>query len=93
MNKYEVLYIIENDLTDEQKQAVVNKFQALVTDNGGVVANIDKWGTKRYAYPINDKTEGYYILMNFEAQSSFPKEFERQIRIADETVRCMIIKK
>lgn len=93
MNKYEILYIIENDVTDESKQTVIDKLESIVISNGGTVANIEKWGTRKYAYPIDYKTEGYYVLMNFEANAEVPALLDRQIRIMDETNRCMIIKK
>lgn len=93
MNKYEILYIINNSLDDEAKQVVVDKIESIVTSNGGTVENIDKWGARKFAYPIDYKTEGYYVLMNFEAESTVPALLERQIRIMDETFRCMILKK
>lgn len=93
MNKYEILYIIENDVTDEAKQTVIDKLESIVISNGGTVENIEKWGTRKYAYPIDYKTEGYYVLMNFEANAEVPALLDRQIRIMDETNRCMIIKK
>lgn len=93
MNKYEILYIINNDTTEEEKQAVIDKMESIVTSNGGTVENIDKWGTKKFAYPIDYKTEGYYVLMNFEANSEVPAMLDRQIRIMEDANRCMIIKK
>ena len=93
MNKYEMLYIIDNDVQDEQKEVVINRLSDVVTNAGGVVENIDKWGTRKYAYPINYKNEGYYVLMNFESDPTVPGELDRQIRIMDETVRAMILKK
>ena len=93
MNKYEMLYIIDNDAAEEVKEEIVNKLADIVTNDGGVVENIDKWGTRKYAYPINYKNEGYYVLMNFEADPTIPQELDRQIRIIDEAVRCMILKK
>ena len=93
MNKYEMLYIIDNDAAEEVKEEIVNKLADIVTNAGGVVENIDKWGTRKYAYPINYKNEGYYVLMNFEADPTIPQELDRQIRIIDEAVRCMILKK
>ena len=55
--------------------------------------SVDKWGDKKFAYPIDYKTEGYYVLMNFTADPAFPQELERQMRIADEVIRYMVIKK
>lgn len=93
MNKYEMLYIIDNDTEEEQKAALVDRFAELVTSLGGNVLDIDKWGTKRFAYPIADKNEGYYVLMNFEADSTVPDELNRQMRISDNIVRQLILKK
>lgn len=90
MNKYQLLYIINNDLGDEDKAATVDKFSALVESLGGVVENVDKWGTKKYAYPINYKKEGYYVLVKFSANAEVPAEIERQMRNSDSVVRQMI---
>lgn len=93
MNSYELLYIIDNDLSDEAKEAVVEKINAIVVDNGGTVEGVDKWGTRKLAYPINYKTEGYYVLVNFTAEASLPAELERVMRITDSVVRFLVVKK
>ncbi len=93
MNSYELLYIIDNDLSDEGKEAIVNKINAVVTDNGGTVDGIDKWGTRKLAYAINYKTEGYYVLVNFSAPATLPDEVERVLRITDGVIRFMVVKK
>lgn len=93
MNKYELLYILNSSLDDAAKDAQVEKYSALVTANGGEVEKVEKWGNKRLAYPINFKNEGYYVLMNFTANPDLPQEIERQMKIADEVMRCMIVKK
>ena len=93
MNSYELLYILNNELSDEAKGAVVEKLNAVVTDNGGTIDGIDKWGTRKLAYPIDYKTEGYYVLVNFSAPATVPEEIKRFNRITDELVRSMIIKK
>ena len=93
MNSYELLYILNNDLSDEAKTAVIDKLSAVVTGNGGTVDNVDKWGTRRLAYPINYKNEGYYVLVNFTAPATLPDELERVMRITDSVVRFMIVKR
>ncbi|MDR3263701.1 MAG: 30S ribosomal protein S6 [Clostridiales bacterium] len=93
MNKYEVLYIIQNELSDEQKTALIDKFKAIIETSGGTVESLDKWGAKKYAYTIDHKTEGYYVLMNFSSEPSVPHELERQMQITEGFVRKMIIKK
>ena len=93
MNKYEVLYILTASLADEEKENLINKFADLVTNAGGEVLSIDKWGLRKLAYPIDYKNEGYYVLMNFTANAELPKEMERVMRIADEVMRYMVIRK
>ena len=93
MNSYELLYILNNELSDEAKGAVVEKLNAVVTDNGGTIDGIDKWGTRKLAYPIDYKTEGYYVLVNFTAPATLPDELERVMRITDAVIRFMIVKK
>ena len=94
MSKYEMLYIINNDASEEAKQAVIDKMESIVTSNGGTVENIDKWGTKKFAYTLQDySTEGDYVLMNFEADAAVPALLNRQVQIMDNAKRCMIIKK
>jgi len=93
MNSYELLYIINNDLADEAKEAVIAKLNAVVTDNGGTIDGVDKWGTRKLAYAINFKTEGYYVLVNFSAPATLPEELERIMRITDSVMRFMIVKK
>ena len=93
MNKYEMLYIIDANLTDEAKEAIIAKFENSVNNNGGKVEKIDKWGIKKLVYPINYKTEGYYVLMTFEAEKSFVEELKRVIGITDGIIRRLITKR
>lgn len=93
MNNYELLYIIDNDASDEAKEATMAKIAAVITDNGGTVDSVDKWGTKRLAYPINYKSEGYYVLVNFSAAAALPSELERVLRITDGVIRFTVIRK
>ena len=93
MTKYEMLYIIDASLADEAKEAIIKKFESLVTDNGGVVEQIDRWGVKKLQYPINYKTEGYYVLMNFEAAKTLVEEIKRIAGITDGLSRRLITKR
>ncbi|MDE5618450.1 MAG: 30S ribosomal protein S6 [Clostridia bacterium] len=93
MNKYEALYIIDKDVSEESRQAVIDRLSNVVTSSGGEVENVDKWGIRKYAYPINFKNEGFYVLMNFTSAPEVPAEIERLVRIMDETVRIMIIRR
>lgn len=90
MRKYEMLYILDNAGSDEVKEQTIAKFEQLVKDNGGVVEASDKWGVKKLAYPINYKTEGYYVLLIFESEPSFVKELDRVAGITENVMRRLI---
>ena len=87
---YEAVYILNPNLTEEETAAAVEKFKALVEQNG-TVTEIDTWGKRRLAYPINDLNEGYYVLMTFTAAPTFPRELERIFRITEGIMRSMVI--
>lgn len=90
MKKYEMLYILDNAITDEAKEAIIAKFEQLVKDNGGVVEGSDKWGARKLAYLINDKADGYYVLLTFEAEPAFIKELDRVAGITENVMRRLI---
>ena len=93
MTKYEMLYILDASLTDEAKESVIKKFEDLVTGNGGIVEKTDRWGVKKLQYPINYKTEGYYVLMTFEAEKTLVVEIKRVAGITDGIIRRLITKR
>ena len=93
MTKYEMLYILDVDLAEESKEAIIKKFEALVTGNGGVIEKTDRWGVKKLCYPINYKSEGYYVLMTFEAEKTLVVELKRVAGITDGVVRRLITKR
>ncbi len=90
MKTYEMLYVLDAALSDEAKDSFVQKFETIVGENGGKVVSTDKWGVKKLAYPINYKTDGYYVLMTFEAEGSVVKELDRIAGLAAEVLRRMI---
>lgn len=90
MKKYEMLYILDNSVSDEEKEQLIAKFENLVKDNGGVVEKSDKWGAKKLAYAIDYKTEGYYVLLTFESEPSFVKELDRVAGITENVMRRLI---
>ena len=92
MNKYEVVYIIDPAVEDEARKALIAKFNDLITGNGGSVDKVEEWGKKRLAYAIDYKTEGYYVLVNFQAEPELPRELERNLQISDSVIRYQVIK-
>ena len=87
---YEAVIILKPDLGEEATAALVEKFKTLI-EQRGTVAEIDEWGKRHLAYPIDDITEGYYVLMTFTADPALPAEMDRQMRINDNVMRSMII--
>ena len=92
MTKYEMLYLLNNDSTEEVKTAEIAKYEEIVTKNGGAVVSTDKWGTKKTAYPIKFKNEAYFVLMTFEAEANVLDELDRVAGIDSEVLRRMITK-
>ena len=87
--KYELLYIIDIDKSEEETAAIVAKFKALIEANG-TLSEHDEWGKRKLAYLINDKSEGYYVLAKFEATPEFPAELDRILHITEGVVRSLI---
>lgn len=93
MNKYELMYIISADANEEQREALIEKYKSFVESKGGVVSGVDKLGMKKFAYAINFKNEGFYVLMNFEAPTTVVDEMTKSMNIADFVVRQMFVRK
>ena len=87
---YEVVYILDPAMGEEAIAAMVAKFKTLV-ETQGTVSEVDEWGKRRLAYPINDLNEGYYVLMTFTAEPSLPAELDRVLKITEGVMRSMII--
>lgn len=91
MVKYESMYILKPDMDEEKKDGLVKRFSDIVTNNGGTIENIDEWGKKRLAYPIDYINDGYYVLMTFSAPAELPMELERNYKISDDVLRYMVV--
>ena len=96
MNRYELTYIIDTALEETARKELIEKVSALIAANGGEVEKVDEepWGkgAKRLAYPINYKTEGWYVLVTFKAPADLPRELERNLEIYDDVLRYLVVK-
>ncbi|MBE7050264.1 MAG: 30S ribosomal protein S6 [Clostridia bacterium] len=92
INNYETIFVIDASLQEEQINAISEKFQAMIAANGKV-ESVDVWGKRRLAYPIDYKTEGYYVLVNFASEAEFVAELERVYNITDGLLRTIVIRK
>lgn len=91
INSYETLFVVDNSLGEEAVKAIVDKFTALIASNG-TVESVDEWGKRKLAYPINYKTEGYYVLVNFKSEGAFTIELERVFGITEGILRSIVIR-
>lgn len=87
---YELLYIIDTSLEEEARKELIERFNALIESNEGKVEKVEEWGKRRLAYLVNDKPEGYYVLVNFSSKPEFPRELERVMKIDDKVMRFLI---
>ena len=89
MEKYECMYVLNPNLTEEETAAVVEKFKALVESNG-TLDEMEEMGKRKLAYEINYLTEGYYVLLKFTCGPDFPAELDRVLGITDGVIRSLI---
>ena len=91
-SSYETIFVVDLTLGEDGVKGMVEKFTSLIAANGEV-SEVNEWGKRRLAYPINDMNEGYYVLVNFSAPAEFPAELERIFGITEGIMRSIIIKK
>lgn len=92
MNLYETVIVTSAKLGEEGSAELVNRFKALIEEHG-TVQGVDDWGKRRFAYPIQKQTEGYYTLINFQSSPEFTAELDRRYQITDGILRTIIIKR
>ena len=93
MNKYELAVVLTTKIEDEERAASIEKIKEVIARFGGVVTNVDEWGKKRLAYEIQHQREGFYYFIQFEADAACPAEVERHVRIMDNVLRYLIVRK
>lgn len=92
MNQYEMVVIFKPELEEEVRQTGLERLKAAIAENG-TVGEIEDWGAKKLAYEINYIKDGYYYLVNYEADPSVVAEVERRARINDQIIRYMTVNK
>lgn len=92
ISKYETIFIVSTSFDEESTRDIVNKFKELIEANG-TLESVDEWGRRRLAYEINDERDGFYVLMNFTAPTTFPAELDRIYKITEGIMRSIIIVK
>lgn len=92
MRNYELMVIFVPTLDEENLAAQIEKTKQLIAGIGGEIEKVDKWGRRRFAYEINDGTEGFYVVIDFKAESGTTSEVERILKITDEVVRYLLVR-
>ena len=93
MSKYELTFVVNAKIEDDERAAVVDKCKALIERFGGTITNVDEWGKRRLAYEIQKMKEGFYYIVQFDAPTSEPAEIESRIRIMDNVMRYLVVKR
>lgn len=93
MSKYELALVVNAKIEDEAREAVVEKAKGYVARYGGTVTEVEEWGKKRLAYEVQKMREGFYYFIQFEADATCPAEVERHVRIMDNVMRYLVVKK
>ena len=92
MRTYETIFILHTSLDEEAVKANIEKFKGVIENGGGTIENVDFWGKRKLAYEIAKVNEGFYTLINFEANTELPKELDRVFRITDGVIRHIVVK-
>ena len=92
MRKYETIFILHPSLDEEAVKANIEKFKGVIENGWGTIENVDFWGKRKLAYEIAKVNEGFYTLINFEANTELPKELDRVFRITDGVIRHIVVK-
>ena len=93
MNKYELAVVVSAKIEDDERAAVVDKCKALIERFGGTITNVDDWGKKRLAYEVQKMKEAFYYFIQFEAESNVPAIVEQDVRIMDNVLRFLCVRK
>ena len=92
MRDYEIVYIFTPELEDEQVTQKLDRFHGLIAgENGGEITAVDHWGRRQFAYPIEDQTSGYYVVVHAATDGERLPEFERILKLDEELLRYLIV--
>ena len=92
LRDYELVLIISPEVVDEALDTTIKGVSQFITDKGGVVSEVEQWGKKKLAYPVEHFMEGSYVLIRFRLRPALSREFEANLRISDEVLRHLLIK-
>ena len=93
MNKYELALVVNAKIEDDARAAVVEKAKEYVTRNGGTITEVEEWGKKKLAYEIQKMSDGFFYFIQFEASAAAPAQIEQKVRIMDNVLRFLCVRK
>jgi small subunit ribosomal protein S6 len=91
VREYEIVYIFDSVLTEDQVNEKLERYHQHITDGGGEITAVDHWGKRQLAYPIRKKTSGYYVVVQFTAPTDGLPEMERTLKLDEDLVRYLIV--
>jgi small subunit ribosomal protein S6 len=91
MRRYESIYVLRPDLSDEDIDSVRQKFNDIITNNGGRIILEDKWGLRTLAYEVQKHTRGYYVLLDYAADKDVVAELERNFKLHESVIRFLTV--
>ena len=89
MNKYETVFILTPVLSDDQMKEAVEKFKGVLTENDATIVNEENWGLRKLAYPIQNKTTGFYTLIEFDGEPTIVRKLETAFRRDEKVIRFL----
>ena len=89
LNHYEAAFVLTPVLSEQQMKEAVDKFEKLLKDNGSAILNREEWGLKKLAYPIQGKTTGFYVIMQFDAEPAVIATLETEFRRDEKIIRFL----
>ena len=92
MRIYEELFIVKPDVPEEEVDQLIEQMKLVVSNSGGTVDKVDKWGKRKLAYRVDKYREGIYVLFQFSAAPETVKEFERRLRVADQVIKFLTVR-
>lgn len=93
MNKYELALVVSAKIDNDARAAVVERAKGYISRHDGVVGEVEEWGKRKLAYEIQKQTEAYYYFIQFEGESDCPNELEKRMRIMDNVLRYLVVRK
>jgi len=93
MRQYETAFLITPKLEEEEMENLIQKMAEVIKKNKGKMVNIEKWGKRKMAYPINGLDEAFYVFFHYQGDTAIPVELERRFRQAETIIRYMTLRK